>query len=1136
MAAVARATLDTRWSRNERGPIEVIADEVLVTLQPGAGEDAWDRVAADTGLSVRAVSRFPGVARLAAPPDELDAAIARVSRHPLVKRAGPLAVMRAAGGSTAPIIPPPSEISRKQPKSFVLGNLRLFWDGNNDDPIVAIDRSMDADTTSAFETFSAADEIVEAMELQRVDLEELSILRRAAEREADSAKDAAETALRVAEDRLEDAEDARAISLKAIQNAQKVLDDTRKKLLGYVANVDKARAEYDKAATAVEQAQPKDLAKALANADKAANTLASAQAVVATWQALMAEREQLLAQATAADAQPLADMARWQAHYDLRAGELVERKLELKAAEDERKAVEHALSDLEKELLLKTSLMLLAQNTYFEKGAKYDEDKVGVQAPLAWLQWTLTHLGVPKAVREGMSGKGVAIAVLDTGVAYEDYSDASGTYAKAPDLAGVAFFGGYDFVNDDDHANDDNGHGTQMTTTMVGLGATLPIAGNASILPIKVLDENKAGTELSLVEGIVWAVDQGADVINMSLAFPSGYLPSPLLEQAIAYAKEHGVVLVAATGNDGDEAATYPAGFPEVIAVGAYVPVELAAGKVKGVRAKYTNGRGVIDVLAPAGAPDQDDNGDGYPDAAISMTFAPGNPLEFGYWLQSGTSVAAAEASAVVALLLEAGERPQSVATRIQKTADPGSVGGGFEDDNGAGRLDAGKAVTEALHKRYGDACGQTTTLANVSGAIIAPSSGERQGVFRIELQDADTHRLNDVTALVRIRGASNEHLKVKTVLGKNYAEFKTKKVKVAEVEGGIHWEVEVDGVKVPATLTCPEWLSRPASYVHIEERSMLFLANLGAGLISSAVIARLDAKAAKSLSQDNGGSYELQYTDTYLYRSLGTGLISSARVAIFDFDYLATRDLLSRSFVFHSTGTGLISSAIIVDQAFMSSELLLMSSHILNVRSFPRGTSLAASAVADGGSRRSLSYYLDQLNPAPAILRMNHGPVQSEIIVIDRRLLADELESFDIAGFTAETAPAVAVDGTGLISSARVFDLTASNVLTLGYDWNALATRYLSGTGLISSAIIASDQQLEIWSPSFMAFITPRFSRGMSLERDAIIANNHRDELQARALSGTGVGAATLFEHPADTPTPLGGTPSGLIEGALTR
>ncbi|HET8943927.1 MAG TPA: S8 family serine peptidase, partial [Dehalococcoidia bacterium] len=130
-------------------------------------------------------------------------------------------------------------------------------------------------------------------------------------------------------------------------------------------------------------------------------------------------------------------------------------------------------------------------------------------------------------------GAGVTVAIIDTGVAYENYSGTvdgyQQTFAPAPDLMGATFVAPWDFANDDAHPNDDQGHGTHVAGTIGqrtnnGLGMA-GVAYGASIMPLKALDYAGSGSEADVIESIYYAVDLGADVINMSLGFPDTGAP-----------------------------------------------------------------------------------------------------------------------------------------------------------------------------------------------------------------------------------------------------------------------------------------------------------------------------------------------------------------------------------------------------------------------------------------------------------------------------------------------------------------------------------------------------------------------------------------------------------------------------------
>lgn len=302
------------------------------------------------------------------------------------------------------------------------------------------------------------------------------------------------------------------------------------------------------------------------------------------------------------------------------------------------------------------------------------------------LQWNLWALKLDPSRGWAAVNPGVRVAVLDTGIAFQDHADALGTYAQAPDLAGVPFAPGYDFVNGDAHPNDDQGHGTHVAGVIAASDGIAAIGVGAELMPVKVLDVSNRGTELALAEGIIFAVDGGADVINMSLSFPPAFYPSPFLAAAIDYAVEHGAVMVAATGNHGADLVAYPAAFREVIAVGASeleddfvprsgpTPWTYAAHRLSA--ADYSNKGYNVDVSAPSGRIDRDLDGDGNPEAILAQTFS-GDPTQFDYYFYAGTSQASAQVSGIAAIMLSENPdiTPYQLRSLIGETASRESWG-----------------------------------------------------------------------------------------------------------------------------------------------------------------------------------------------------------------------------------------------------------------------------------------------------------------------------------------------------------------------------------------------------------------------------------------------------------------------------
>jgi subtilisin family serine protease len=191
----------------------------------------------------------------------------------------------------------------------------------------------------------------------------------------------------------------------------------------------------------------------------------------------------------------------------------------------------------------------------------------------------------------GTPSADLVVAVVDTGVA-----------ANHPDLAGRVL-PGYDATGAGTGGADDNGHGTAVAGIVAAkTGNDEGIAGVASgvsILPVKVLDADGYGYDSDVAEGVRWAADHDADVINMSL---SGLGSTTVLSDAVAYARSRGVVLVAAVGNFIGGALTYPASYPNVLSVGATDgsgDVVRDAGPYG--RDRY-HGSGLLDMAAALGA------------------------------------------------------------------------------------------------------------------------------------------------------------------------------------------------------------------------------------------------------------------------------------------------------------------------------------------------------------------------------------------------------------------------------------------------------------------------------------------------------------------------------------------------------
>ncbi len=270
-------------------------------------------------------------------------------------------------------------------------------------------------------------------------------------------------------------------------------------------------------------------------------------------------------------------------------------------------------------------------------------------------------LGLSNAWRFSMGQSKIIVAVVDSGV-----------NAEHPDLAG-RIMPGYDFVNNDANPADDHGHGTHVAGIISanannGIGS-VGICPSCSILPVKVLDSGNVGTWSNVATGIIYAADNGARVINLSLG---GNSNTQVIQDSINYAVAKGVLIVAAAGNSRTNTPFYPAALENVMAV--------SATRQDDSRWSLSNYGDWIDISAP-----------GY---AIFSTFYDLSNFYGGYTFMSGTSMASPHIAGVAGLLFS--QQPNrtvaEVRTLLQSTAlDLGTPG--FDPEFGHGRVNAGAAL-----------------------------------------------------------------------------------------------------------------------------------------------------------------------------------------------------------------------------------------------------------------------------------------------------------------------------------------------------------------------------------------------------------------------------------------------------------
>jgi subtilisin family serine protease len=314
-------------------------------------------------------------------------------------------------------------------------------------------------------------------------------------------------------------------------------------------------------------------------------------------------------------------------------------------------------------------------------------DSVTPNDPFYHLQWHLPAIEAPDAW-DTNAGSGVVVAIVDSGISL------GGDDLDCRPLAGE--FNAFTNTAAPGAGADDNGHGThvagtvgQCTNNGVGVAG---VAGNSSLMAVKVLDAAGSGLNSYIASGIVWAAENGADIINLSLR---ATCPSAIQFDAVDTAIAAGVVVVAATGNDANEPGYSgqigsPACHPAVIAVG--------ATDYNDDRSPYSNWGSAIDVVAPGGDMSADENGDGRGDGVLQEKFDSADPTDWGYWWMDGTSMAAPHVSGTAALMLSA--NPAATIDQVKKALEVTATdrgASGWDMYYGHGLIDAERAIDAVL-------------------------------------------------------------------------------------------------------------------------------------------------------------------------------------------------------------------------------------------------------------------------------------------------------------------------------------------------------------------------------------------------------------------------------------------------------
>ena len=277
------------------------------------------------------------------------------------------------------------------------------------------------------------------------------------------------------------------------------------------------------------------------------------------------------------------------------------------------------------------------------------EDGFVIERPSsALLSWQMEYMDLIGANNDSLTelnGEGVVVCVVDSGVDLDH-----------PDLRGVELRGWRDSINGIEEPYDDEGHGTAMTGIIVSDGGLDGVAKGVDLLVAKAIDDEGQGTDGTVSDSVDWCVQQGADIISLSLggsqSFGSGFFTTDELEQSVDDALDSGVFVVSSAGNDGEDDdgdVGSPGSVEGVICVGG---ISRSGSIWSGSSEGDNDGRLWPNPILPRSDPDkkQEIVGPGH-EVPVLMASGVSNSEWWGW--SSGTSAATAWVSGSLALLLQ---------------------------------------------------------------------------------------------------------------------------------------------------------------------------------------------------------------------------------------------------------------------------------------------------------------------------------------------------------------------------------------------------------------------------------------------------------------------------------------------------